>query len=93
MKRTTLLIIALILICSGNMGRKEAVANENTTKATIRIASTPDLYKLADKWSSEYGRLNPGINIGCSLHLASRGWTGCHRACYQFEQPVIRSNQ
>ena len=63
MKKTTLLIIALILICSGNMGRKEAVANDNTTNATIRIASTPDLYKLADKWSNEYGRLNPGINI------------------------------
>ena len=63
MKKTTLLIIALILICSGNMGRKEAVANDNTNNATIRIASTPDLYKLADTWSSEYGRLNPGINI------------------------------
>ncbi|MCD4731404.1 MAG: hypothetical protein K8R74_12435 [Bacteroidales bacterium] len=63
MKTTTLLIIALILICSGNMGRKEAVANDNINNATIRIASTPDLYKLADKWSNEYGRLNPGINI------------------------------
>ncbi len=63
MKKSILFIIALILLCTSNIGRKEAVANNNTDNTSIRILCSPDLYTLTDKWCNEYGKLNPDMNF------------------------------
>lgn len=63
MKKSILFIIALILLCTGNIGRKEAVANNNTDNTSIHILCSPDLYTLTDKWCNEYGKLNPNMNF------------------------------
>jgi glycine cleavage system H lipoate-binding protein/ABC-type phosphate transport system substrate-binding protein len=48
-----------------NIYSKELATETNLVSGdTIRIFSTPDLYNLAVRWSGEYNKLNPGINIG-----------------------------
>jgi glycine cleavage system H lipoate-binding protein/ABC-type phosphate transport system substrate-binding protein len=48
-----------------NIYSKESATETNLSSGdTIRFFSTPDLYKLAIRWSDEYNKLNPGINIG-----------------------------
>lgn len=44
--------------------KESAVETNPSSRDTIRIFSTPDLYNLVIKWSGEYNKLNPGINIG-----------------------------
>ncbi len=65
MKKSILIFVVLLIICSVRTGRSETVANINPQKEKdiIKILSSPDLYDLAENWKSEYSRLNPDLEI------------------------------
>jgi glycine cleavage system H lipoate-binding protein/ABC-type phosphate transport system substrate-binding protein len=63
MKKLILLVIATILLCSGNLYLKKARASSSPQDKPIIVMSTPDLYDLTNKWSSEYCKMNPGLTI------------------------------
>lgn len=67
MKKSILKLIVLILLCTSNIICEDAVAINNTNKATLSIACTPELSVLADKWVSEYGILFPDLNIQLTI--------------------------
>ncbi|MCF8368624.1 MAG: hypothetical protein K9G76_06245 [Bacteroidales bacterium] len=63
MKKTLLVLIALILISSGNTDINRARAGTNPQDNSINILSTPDLYDLTNKLSDEYCKTHPDFNV------------------------------
>lgn len=63
MKKTILILIVLILISSGNAGYNEVRAGDSPQDNSINILSTPDLYDLTNKLSSEYCKSHSDINV------------------------------
>lgn len=65
MNRTIIFIISLLLINWFNTYSNGSATETNLSSGdTIRIFSTPDLYNLSLKWSDEYNKSNPAINVG-----------------------------
>lgn len=67
MKRTMILLFSLLLVNFSSVYCKESVNSNLSPGDSIRIFSTPDLYRLAMKWSDEYSKLNPGVKIGITM--------------------------
>ena len=63
MKKTILVLIALILISSGNAGINGVRAGTSPQENTLNILSSPDLYNLTNKLSSEYRKTHPEVSI------------------------------
>jgi glycine cleavage system H lipoate-binding protein/ABC-type phosphate transport system substrate-binding protein len=64
MNRTIILLIGLLLMNYGKLNCKDLVSGFNTLpEDSLEILSTPDLFKLSTKWTTEYKRLHPEVMI------------------------------
>jgi glycine cleavage system H lipoate-binding protein/ABC-type phosphate transport system substrate-binding protein len=64
MKRVIYLLIGLLLINCSNLSSKELITgNSSSPGDSIKILTTPDLYNLSVKWTSEYKKQNPETKI------------------------------
>jgi glycine cleavage system H lipoate-binding protein/ABC-type phosphate transport system substrate-binding protein len=64
MKRVIYLLIGLLLINYSNLSSKELITGNGSSPGdSIKILTTPDLYNLSVKWTSEYKKQNPETKI------------------------------
>jgi glycine cleavage system H lipoate-binding protein/ABC-type phosphate transport system substrate-binding protein len=64
MKRVIYLLIGLLLINYSNLSSKELITgNGSSSGDSIKILTTPDLYNLSVKWTSEYKKQYPETKI------------------------------
>lgn len=64
MKNRILLFIGMLLFsCSFAMGQEAATETSPSQKGTIQLFASPELSALTMKWTSEYKRLNPDVQI------------------------------
>ena len=64
MKTKIIFFISLLLLNYSNLSSKDSIAeNKASPGDSLKVLSTPDLYKLSVKWANEYNRLYPGTKI------------------------------
>jgi len=68
MKSKILVLIGFLLLVSCNLFGDKAVNKSNSSpKGSISVLSTPELYNLTTRWTSEYCRINPGFEINVNV--------------------------
>lgn len=77
------LVVAIGVSCSG---QKLGDSNSSGTSGTIRVAGTGSTFvkPMMDKWGSEFGKLNPTINIDYSSTGSGAGIKGIQNQTVDF---------
>lgn len=65
-----------MLLATGSVSSQDVTGkNPETNQKSVSIVCTPDLYDLTSKWASEYGRLNPLVEIKIlNENISSNGY-------------------
>ncbi len=83
MKNVTVLIIGLSLFfychtgwCNGTTDNQTGVQSNTSGHNTLNVMSTAELDNLTTNWATEFGRLNPTIEIGLSKFRDNQSLAG-----------------